>query len=354
MTESSLRALLKRIEPLDEEVMQQAQMRMDNLTKPLGSLGRLERIAIHIAGIMRQVKPRVDGKAVVVMAGDHGVVQEGVSLYPQEVTVQMVHNFIRGGAAINVLSRHGDVRLIVVDIGVSADVEPSEGLLIRKVRYGTRNFTQDPAMTRPEALQAIAIGIDIAEQLINEGAQMLALGDMGIGNTTPSSAITAVLTGRLVEEVTGRGTGLDDAQWQHKVKVIRRALQQMKPDSDDPLDVLSKIGGLEIAGLVGVAIGGALHRKPVIVDGFITSAAAGIAVALQPLIRHYLIAGHLSAEPGHRALLEWLQLEPILQLDMRLGEGTGAVLAMHIIDAACRILSEMATFQEAGVSGPAT
>ncbi|HID05692.1 MAG TPA: nicotinate-nucleotide--dimethylbenzimidazole phosphoribosyltransferase, partial [Armatimonadetes bacterium] len=213
MTESSLRALLKRIEPLDEEVMQQAQMRMDNLTKPLGSLGRLERIAIHIAGIMRQVKPRVDGKAVVVMAGDHGVVQEGVSLYPQEVTVQMVHNFIRGGAAINVLSRHGDVRLIVVDIGVSADVEPSEGLLIRKVRYGTRNFTQDPAMTRPEALQAIAIGIDIAEQLINEGAQMLALGDMGIGNTTPSSAITAVLTGRLVEEVTGRGTGLDDAQW---------------------------------------------------------------------------------------------------------------------------------------------
>lgn len=350
MTEAVLRNLLEQIEPLYEDAMARSRQRMDNLIKPKGSLGRLEDIAIHVAGILGEVKPKVHKKAVVVMVGDHGIVKRGVSLYPQEVTAQMVHNFVAGGAAISVLCRHSDVRLIVVDIGVAADIEPTKGLLVRKVGYGTRDFSKEPAMTKDEALRAIGVGIDVVEQLISDGTQMLALGDMGIGNTASSAAITAVLAEREVAEVTGRGTGLDDKQWQHKVAVIREALRRLNPDPSDPLDLLAKVGGFEIAGLLGAVIALAMHRKPIVVDGFITATAAAIGVALQPRIRDYLLAGHLSAEPGHKVLLSWMGLEPILQLNMRLGEGTGAVLAMHIIDAACQLLSEMATFEEAGVS----
>jgi len=338
-----------RIQPLDTDAMEQARMRQQQLTKPAGSLGRLEELAIQVAGIRQNHVPVIGRKAVIVMAGDHGVTSEGVSAYPSVVTAQMVHNFLRGGAAINALARHAGAEVIVVDVGVAAEIQHPD-LLSRKVASGTANMAAGPAMTREQMLQAIQVGIDVMDTLVGRGIELVATGDMGIGNTTASSAITAVLTQAPATLVTGHGTGIDDEQLAHKVQVIERALAQNAPDPRDPLDVLMKVGGLEIAGLVGVIITAASHRVPVVIDGFISGAAALVAVELQPTIGAYLFAGHSSVEPGHRLVLAKLGLVPLLDLKLRLGEGTGAVLAMNIIEAALHAHREMATFAEAGVS----
>jgi len=337
------------ITPLDAVAMEQARARQLQLTKPAGSLGRLEEIAVQMAGITRQPLPTVKRKAVIVMAADHGVVAEGVSAYPSAVTPQMVLNFLHGGAAINALARQAGAEVVIVDVGVAADLD-HPGLLVRKVARGTANMAIGPAMTREQALSAITAGMDVLKSLVKQGIDLVATGDMGIGNTTAASAITASLTETPVALVTGRGTGIDETQLAHKIHVIERALARNVPDPSDPLDVLTKVGGLEIAGLVGVIIAGAASRVPVVIDGFIAGAAALVAVGICPAVRDYLFAGHVSVERGHQVILEQLGLSPLLDLQLRLGEGTGAVLATHIIEAALRMHREMATFTEAGVS----
>lgn len=335
------------IEALDEEAMAQARARQQVLTKPAGSLGRLEELAVQIAGITKQAIPIIERKVVIVMAGDHGVTAEGVSAYPSAVTTQMVLNFLRGGAAINALARQEGARVVVVDVGVAADLH-SPALVERKVAYGTANMATGPAMTRAQMLAALQTGIAIFEE--QQGIELVATGEMGIGNTTASSAITAALLRLPVAQVTGRGTGLDDEQLAHKVGVIERALAVNTPDAHDPLDVLMKVGGLEIAGLVGVILAAAARRVPVVIDGFIAGAAALVAVELNVAVASYLIAGHTSVEQGHALILMRLGLRPLLNLDLRLGEGTGAVLAMGIIEGALHTHREMLTFAEAGVS----
>jgi len=342
--------IIKEIKPLDEAAMQSARARQDTLTKPRGSLGWLEELSIQLAGMKSDPFPSVERKAVIVMAADHGVAREGVSAYPVEVTRQMVLNFLRGGAAINVLARQAGARVSVVDIGVAAEFEPVPGLIQRKVMCGTRNQAQGPAMTREEAAQALQVGIDVLNEEAERGLDLVATGDMGIGNTTPSSAIAAALTGLPVAQVVGRGTGIDDQGLERKIKVIEQSLAVNQPDANDAMDVLHKVGGLEIAGLAGVMIAAASRRIPVVVDGFISTAAAMIAVKLAPRTRDYLISAHRSVEVGHQAMLKHLKLTPLLDLNMRLGEGTGAALAFHLIEASTRILREMATFDEAGVS----
>jgi nicotinate-nucleotide--dimethylbenzimidazole phosphoribosyltransferase len=336
---------------IDITAAQQAETRQSNLTKPAKSLGRLEDISIQLAGMKADPCPRVDRKAVIVMAADHGVALEGVSAFPAEVTPQMVLNFLHGGAAINVLARQAGASVTIVDIGVASDFDPSlPGLLHRKVAHGTRNMAKGPAMTRAEAEKALVEGMDVLAQVAEKGLDLIATGDMGIGNTTPSSAIVAVLTGLPVAKVTGRGTGIDDTSLAHKIKVIEQAIALNQPDPNDALDVLCKVGGLEIAGLAGVMIAAAARRIPVVVDGFISTAAAMIAVGLVPDVRNYLFSAHQSVEIGHHAMLKHLGLTPLIDLNLRLGEGTGAVLAFHLIEASSRILREMATFAEAGVS----
>ena len=345
-----LEDIIKAIQPLDEAAMRAARARQDSLTKPRGSLGRLEELSIQLAGMKADPLPSVERKAVIVMAADHGVTLEGVSAYPADVTRQMVLNFLRGGAAINVLAYQARARVTVVDIGVASDFEPLPGLIRRKVMCGTRNLARGPAMTRAEAQQAIQVGIDILQEEAEKGLDLVATGDMGIGNTTPSSAIAAAMTGLPVAQVVGRGTGIDNTGLEHKRNVIGQALAVNQPNANDAMDVLHKVGGLEIAGLAGVMIAAASRRIPIILDGFISTAAAMIAVGLAPGVREYLIASHQSVEIGHRAMLQHLNLVPLLDLNMRLGEGTGAVLAFHLIEASTRILREMATFEEAGVS----
>jgi nicotinate-nucleotide--dimethylbenzimidazole phosphoribosyltransferase len=347
---SILSEAIARIAPLDADAMQAARARQDTLTKPQGSLGRLEALSIQIAGITGRARPRLTRPAVVVMAGDHGVAAQGVSAYPAEVTPQMVLNFLHGGAGMNVLARHVGARVVIVDVGVASELPPHPDLVARKVALGTRDFSQQPAMSREQAQQALEVGISVAWEAIDAGADILATGDMGIGNTTASSAIVAAISGRPVVEVTGRGTGIDDAGLAHKVAVIEKALALHRPNPSDGLDVLSKVGGLEIAGLAGVIIGAAARRVPVVVDGFISGAAALVAAVLAPAAQAYMIAGHRSVERGHQAVFGRLDLQPLLDLDLRLGEGTGAALAISICQAACKILDEMATFGEAGVS----
>lgn len=341
---------LPSIPPFNHAVANQARDRQQMLTKPSGSLGRLEELSVQLAGMTGKARPRFSHKAVVTMAADHGIVVEGVSAYPAEVTPQMVLNILHGGAAINVLARQADARVIVVDIGVAYDFESVQGLVHRKIARGTRNMHKGPAMTRAQAEEAVQAGIEIVQTEIKNGLDLVATGDMGIGNTTASSAITAVLTGKPVEQVTGRGTGLDDAGLSRKVDLIKEAISVNNPDPADALDVLSKLGGLEIAGLAGVIIGAAAQRVPVVVDGFISGAAALTAAELVPEVKPFLIASHQSVEIGHQAIWEKLGLHPLLDLGLRLGEGTGSVLAFHLIEAATRILDEMATFSEAGVS----
>ena len=345
----ALDEILGAIKPLDRALLQQARDRLDVMAIPRGSLGRLEEFAQRVVGIRNTLNPSLGKKAIAVFAGDHGMVEEGVSAFARDVTAQMVYNFVRGGAGINVLARQVGASVVVVDVGVGIDLKPQEGLLIRKVAYGTKNMKKSPAMSGDEALRALSVGVEIAQDLASKNVTMIGTGDMGIGNTTASSAITAVLTGHPVEEVTGRGTGVDDDMLRHKVAVIREAIALHRPDPRDPLAVLAKLGGFEIAGIAGLIIGAVFNRIPVVIDGFISSAAALVAVSLKPAIREYLFAGHRSAEPGHRIIIDWLELKPLLDLSMRLGEGTGAALGMFLIESGIRVLREVLTFEEAGV-----
>ena len=343
---------LKKIAPQDADARARARTRLEQLTMPYWALGRLLNLAEDLAGMTGSLKPPVKRKVVVVMAGDHGVVAEGVSKYPSEVTPQMVFNFVRGGAGINALAGQVGARVVVVDMGVAADLSElaaSGKILSRRIGPGTRNMAKGPAMSREEAIQAIEAGIAVALEL-GPSTDLFGTGDMGIGNTTPSSAIVATLSGTSAREVTGRGTGIDDEQLEHKIEVIQRALDVNRPDPRDGLDVLSKVGGFEIGGIAGLILGCASLRKPVLVDGFISTAGALIAQRLCPAAGDFMIAAHRSVERGHRVAMAALGKEPLLDLDLRLGEGTGAALAMNLVEAAVRILTEVATFEEAAVS----
>jgi len=341
---------LARIQPVDEGLIAQAQAKLDNKTKPLGSLGRLEEMARRFAAITENLAPDTAKKVIYTFAGDHGIVEEGVSAFPKEVTPQMVLNFLRGGAGVNVLARHVGAEVRVVDVGVDFDFEPTPGLIIRKVAKGTRNLAKESAMTKEQAVAAIEVGIALADQAKAEGVAMLGTGEMGIGNTSPSSAIIAALAGCSVRDVTHRGTGINDQALEHKIAVIQAGLALNRPNPEDPLDVLAKVGGLEIAAIAGLVLGAAANRIPVVVDGFISTAGALIACEMHPHVKDYLFAAHSSVEIGHKMMLERIGARPILDLQLRLGEGTGAALAMGLIEAGVKVLKEMATFAEAGVS----
>ena len=339
-----------RIGPADAQAMRQAELRQGRLTKPPGSLGRLEDLSVQLAGIFGTERPRLNGKTIVVAAADHGVVAQGVTGYPQEVTAQMVQNFLAGGAAVSVMARKAAVDLVIVDAGVLTPLPDNPDLRVIGVGRGTADMTQGPAMTRSQAEACVNAGVSLALEAAENGTDVLGVGDMGIGNTTASSAITSVLTGKPPSDTTGRGTGRNDEELKHKTAVVQRALEVNHPDPGDGLDVLAKVGGFEIGVLAGVVLGGALARKVVVLDGFISGAAGLIAYALCPSVRDYVVASHLSVEHGHRIILSHLGLKPLLDLGMRLGEGTGAVLAMPIVEAAAVCLADMATFAEAGVS----
>jgi nicotinate-nucleotide--dimethylbenzimidazole phosphoribosyltransferase len=341
---------ISRIKPVSQELLQQAQTRLDNKTKPLGSLGRLEEFARRIVAISGSSDPDVSKKVVFTFAGDHGVTEEGVSLFPREVTPQMVLNFLSGGAGINVLARHVGADVRVVDVGVDYDFAGIAGLIHKKVARGTKNFAKGPAMTSDETVAAMKVGIELADQCRAEGIGLVGTGEMGIGNTTPSSAIIAAFSGKSVSEVTHRGTGIGDEALLNKIRVIEQGLALNKPDPKDPLDVLAKVGGLEIAAIAGLVLGCAANSIPVVIDGFISTAGALIASELHPNVRDYIFAAHESVEIGHSFMLEWIGVEPILDLKFRLGEGTGAALAMTLIEAGVKVLKEMATFEQAGVS----
>jgi len=341
---------IHRIMPLAKDWFERAAARQVQLTKPPGSLGVLEDIANRLAAIRQTLRPTVSRSRIYVVAADHGVVAEGVSAYPREVTAQMVYNFLRGGAAINVLSRHGGIEVGVVDAGVGADFDDAPGLIRSKVVRGTANFTRGPAMTPDEAAKSVVSGIELALASAAEGIELLGIGEMGIGNTTAASAITATLTQLAPEEVTGYGAGVDGAGLQRKVLAVKRAIEINIPDRTDALDILAKVGGAEIGVMLGVTLGAAAEKIPVVADGFISTSAAALACLICPNARDYLFIGHRSQEKGHDSLIEFIGQRPLLDLQMRLGEGSGAALAMHIIGAAARLLAEMATFAEAGVS----
>ncbi len=345
-----LDAVIQGIAPLDQEAMEGAAERLNNLTKPLGSLGVLEDIARQMAGITQTPFPSLPKKSGVLMAGDHGVVEEQVSAFPREVTTQMVQNFVNGGAGINVLSRHVTAELFLVDVGVYDDISNIEGVWHRKVACGTRNMTQEPAMTEEEVLAALHVGFEVAEKFHRENVGLVFTGEMGIGNTTSSSALLHMYSDQPLEILVGRGSGVDDDRLTNKINAIKKAVAVNQPNPEDPLDVLAKLGGLEIAGLCGVFLGCAYRRIPVIVDGFISSAAALMASKFCPMSKDYMIGSHLSKEPGHQVMLSLLDLKPMYTMDMRLGEGTGAALAMDAVDAAIKIINEMATFADAGIS----
>ncbi|MBM3705459.1 MAG: nicotinate-nucleotide--dimethylbenzimidazole phosphoribosyltransferase [Actinobacteria bacterium] len=377
-----IKSTISKIAGPDMKAAELAQARLDSLTKPQGSLGRLEELARQIASVTGVLKPDFSKKLIIVMAADHGVVGEGVSAYPSEVTPQMVYNFLRGGAGINVLAAHAGADVVVVDIGVAAVLETgseigkssknsknisktilksasksaseniSKGIFInKKIGFGTKNMAKGAAMTIKQALAAIEAGISVANLMIENGYGIIGTGDMGIGNTTASSAIASCICGADVESVTGFGTGVDLKGYHNKVSAIKRAIEINRPDPADGLDVLSKIGGFEIGGIAGVILSCASKKVPVVIDGFISGAGALIAEALSPQCRDYMIASHCSVEKGHRVVLEKLKLKPLFDFDMRLGEGTGAALGITIAEAAVKILNEMATFGEAGVSG---
>jgi len=342
--------ILKSIKPPDARVLQQAQERLDNLAIPRGSLGRLMEIGKQYAGARGNPMPAIQKKRIFTFAADHGVVEEGVSAFPKQVTREMVFNFMRGGAGINVLARHAGAGVTVVDIGVDYDFPPMEGLVVQKVARGTNNMTKGPAMTRDEALRAVTAGIELGLDAAEQGADIIGTGDMGIGNTTPSSAIIAAFSGLSAAEVTSRGTGICDEALLVKIAAIEKALTLNRPDPQDPLDVLAKVGGLEIGGICGLIIGAASRSVPVVIDGFISTAGAVVACELCPLIKEYLFAAHLSVEKGHRAMLDRLGLKPLLDLGLRLGEGTGAALGIWLVEAGVKVLTEMLTFTEAGVT----
>lgn len=347
--EMALKELTNGIEQLDQDSIIGMQKRLDAKIKPLRSLGVLEDIAQQVAGVLRTSHPAIKGKAVLVMAGDHGVVAEGVSAAPQEITAQMYYSYLSGGAGINILARHAGAEVICTDIGIACPLNPP-GLMANRVKNGTDNMAYGPAMTREEALLALLTGAKIADEAIASGINLLATGEVGIGNTTPSSALVSVFTGRMVEEVTGSGTGLKDEALRNKQNVIKRAIEVNQPDPAAPLDTLAKIGGLEIAALTGAILEAAYQHVPVILDGIISSAAALAAAKLAPFSAQYMISSHCSEEIGHRAALEQLNLQPRLDMHMRLGEGTGAALMFPIVEAAVKVADEMATFEAAGVT----
>ena len=345
-----LNKIIDKIDKIDCSLSDKTQKRLDNLTKPLGSLGRLEDLAKQIVEITRKEKPQLKNKVIFTFAGDHGIVEENVSTFPQEVTPQMVYNFLRGGAGINVLARHVGARVVVADIGVASDLKAQPELIIKKINYGTKNMVKGPAMTKDEAVKCIEAGIEIFEDEFKKGIDIVGTGDMGIANTTPSSAIASVLSGKSVKEVTGKGTGINDESLMNKIKAIEKSIEINSPDSKDAIDVLSKVGGFEIGGLSGIILAAASNRIPVVIDGFISGAAALIAYHLQPNVKDYIIAAHCSVEKGHRIILDHIGLSPLLDLNLRLGEGTGAALGISLVEAGVKILTEMATFDSAGVS----
>jgi len=340
---------VKQIEPLSDEWLEKARQRLDNLTKPRGSLGRLEEMAARVVAIRQEERPVLEKKDVFVFVGDHEVVSEGVSAYPQEVTGLMVRNFLAGGAAINVLARCAGAGVSVVDMGMKEELEAAEGFLRKNVKRGAANIARGPAMTLREAEEAIGVGIEMAERARANGAVMVGTGEMGIGNTTPSSAIFSALLPARVAEVTGTGTGLDKQGLKGKIEVIEKALEVNSRDLNDPLSTLAALGGLEIAGICGLCLGGAARRMIVVVDGFISSAGALAAMRLNPLVKEYLIFSHCSFEKGHRTFFKKEGLRPIFDLNLRLGEGTGAALAMHVIEDSVKLYNEMATFEEVGI-----
>jgi nicotinate-nucleotide--dimethylbenzimidazole phosphoribosyltransferase len=342
--------IIQEIRPVNFKQMEKAQEKLDNLTKPQGSLGKLEDFSRRIVGISGTLSPAIKRKVIFVMAGDHGVVKEGVSAYPQQVTFQMVFNFIQGGAGINVLARHMGSEIVVVDMGVAKDFPLEESIIRKKIAYGTNNMAKGPAMSKDEAERAIIAGIEVFEDEFNKKRiDIIGLGEMGIANTTSSSAIVACLTESKVEEVTDSGTGLNQEQIKHKIKVIKKALEVNKPNPQDGLDVLLKVGGFEIGGLVGCILTAASHRVPIVIDGFISCASALIAIKLAPLAKDYIFASHNSVEKGHKIALKYIGKTPMFDLGMRLGEGTGAALGISFIEAGVKILTQMATFADAGV-----
>lgn len=347
-----LETTLEKIEGQNQAVRVAAHARLEQLTMPYWALGRLMDLAEDLAGMTGSLRPPLANKKVVTMAGDHGIVAEGVSKYPQEVTPQMVYNIVAGGAGINALARVAGARVVVADLGVAGDLSElvTKKLIVSKrIGPGTRNFLVGPAMSGEEAIRCIEAGIEIAQEL-GANTDVFATGDMGIGNTTPSAAIVATMAGCAVEDVTGRGTGIEDAQLQHKINVLKQALALHQPNPKDGLDVLAKVGGFEIGGIAGLILGAAAQHKPVIIDGFISTAGALIAQALEPRSVQYMIASHRSMESGHKTALQRLGKEPLIDLNLRLGEGTGAALVMPLLDAAARLLTDVATFEEASVS----
>jgi nicotinate-nucleotide--dimethylbenzimidazole phosphoribosyltransferase len=344
-----LEKTLKKIRPISQEWLERAKVHLDNLTKPRGSLGMLEEIAARVVAVRQEERPALDRKEVFVFVGDHGVVSEGVSAYPQEVTGQMVINFLKGGAGINVLARSAGAGVSVIDMGMKADITDAKGLMRRNIKRGTENIAKGPAMTRTEAVLAIETGMEIAEKAGEKGTQMIATGEMGIGNTTPSAAIMAALLPAEAAKITGRGTGVDDTGLQNKINVILKALEVNSGSMDDPISILAAVGGLEIAGICGLCVGGALNRMVVVVDGFISCAGALVAMRMNPKIKDYLFFSHKSSEAGHELFFQKEGIHPILDLGLRLGEGTGAALAMQIIENALKIYNEMATFEDVGI-----
>jgi len=348
----NLLEIVKGIESVDQEWITRAANRTAQLVMPPRALGRLHEISERICGIRETLQPSIGRKAILIMAGDHGVVEEGVSAYPQEVTGAMVQTFIVGGAGINAIARHVAADVFVVDVGIKAELDgiDSDRLIVHKIAAGTANFTRGPAMSHEVAEKSIQFGFREASRLIQDGVEILGTGDMGIGNTTSSAAIGAVICGADLEEMVGRGTGVDTEGLARKRDVVARGIAVNKPDSADGLDVLAKVGGFEIGAIAGCVLSGAFHRRPIVIDGFISTAGALIARTLCPRVTDYLFAGHCSEEPGHRVMLKYLKLDPILDLGMRLGEGTGGALAMSVIQCAVNVFNEVMTFEEAGVA----
>ncbi|ADN01659.1 nicotinate-nucleotide--dimethylbenzimidazole phosphoribosyltransferase [Spirochaeta thermophila] len=345
-----LEEVIARIRSPEGHWFRTARARLDNLTKPPGSLGRLEECAARVVAIRGEEMPDIGRKAVFVFAGDHGVAEEGVSGYPREVTVQMVSTFLSGRAAVNVLAKQVGADVVVVDVGVAEDLPPTEGLVREKVVYGTRNFLQEPAMTEEEARRSMEVGVRCTEEYVARGYRLLAVGEMGIGNSTAASAVAAALLGRRAEEVVGPGTGVRGDRLAKKVRVVEEGVRRHGLEGRGAMEVLAAVGGAEIGAIAGAVLGAAAHRVPVVLDGLISTAGALVAWRLCPTVRDYLFAGHVSPEPGHRVMLEAMGLSPLLDLGMRLGEGTGAVLGMGVVEAGVRVYQQMRTFEEAGVA----
>lgn len=353
---SKLNKTISKIQEIDKESFEKTQKRLDNLTKPAGSLGRLEDLVKQIVAITRNDKLTLKRKVIFTLAGDHGISEENISAFPKEVTAQMIYNFLSGGAGINVLANHTGCEVIVIDMGVAEKIKEQKienkkcKFIDKKINFGTKNFLKETAMTKSEAIKSIEIGIELVENELNEGLDIIGCGDMGIGNTTSSSIITALICGKEAEEVTGKGTGIKEEYYKKKIEIVKKAVTIHKPTISSPIDILAKVGGYEIGGIAGIILGGAANKKPIVLDGFITGASALIAYKLNPLIKDYIIASHSSAEPGHKIILDYLGLKPLLNLNLRLGEGTGAALGISLAEASCKILNEMATFKDAGVS----